>query len=372
MNFEEGIAVTLERLASEADSLAELLERLRGLIPTVLIGDGEWQGVLERARQLPATMAAFPFGFELPLHDRSPGADLGISVVGGTAPAEFFERRAKTDETDPSATAIARLLHATEPDDSPLGQVVGRKMMLEYDIASAAGGGHPEPGIFLRPAERPIVGDGRQIGDVHLVLDALVDAVGWKRDAGERQHIERVYLEQQPDTRVESFGAFPSRERAIRIAVTGFRTSRDLVGFLERAGWPGRHSAVAATLSRLEKRGGFIGMGAHLDVQSGGLGSTLGLSFLAKERVSKDPHYWLDKPNLWTGFIDSLCAEGLGVDEKLSAFAKWPAGPTTLFGKSGSFVLLRGIHHVKLVLTDGRFEQVKGYVFLILIGALYS
>ena len=372
MNFEERIAATLERLAGEADSMGELLERLRSLFPTVLIGDREWQGVLERARQLPATMAAFPFGFELPLHDRSPGADLGISVVGGTAPADFFEQRAETDETDTSATAIARLLHETEPDDSPLGHVIGRKMMLEYDIASATGGGHPEPGIFLRPAERPIFGDGGQIGDVHLVLDALVDAVGWKRDSGERQQVERIYLGQRPDTRIESFGAFPSRERAIRIAVTGFRTSRDLVGFLERAGWPGEREAAAATLSRLEERGGFIGMGAHLDVHSGGLGPALGLSFLAKERVSKDPRYWLDEPSLWTGFIDSLRAEGLGVEEKLSAFAKWPAAPTTLFGASGSFVLLRGIHHVKLVLTDGRFEQVKGYVYLILISALYS
>ena len=33
MNFEEGLGITLERLAGEADSLAELLERLRSVIP---------------------------------------------------------------------------------------------------------------------------------------------------------------------------------------------------------------------------------------------------------------------------------------------------------------------------------------------------
>ena len=44
--------------------------------------------------------------------------------------------------------------------------------------------------------------------------------------------------------------------------------------------------------------------------------------------------------------------------------------PEALFGKSGPFLLMRGIHHVKLVLAGGRFEQVKAYVFMLLLGSM--
>ena len=74
MNFEEGLAVTQERLAGEAGSMAEVLERLRGRISPVLIGDREWESVLERARDLPAAVAAFPFGFRMRCTN-PPGAD---------------------------------------------------------------------------------------------------------------------------------------------------------------------------------------------------------------------------------------------------------------------------------------------------------
>ncbi len=369
MNFEESLAVTQKRLAGEAGSLAEVLERLRGQVSPDLIGDCEWESVLERARDLPAAMAAFPFGFELPLHENQPGADLGVSVVGGTESAEFFEERARLDKPDPSAAAIAHLLEQTEPDGSPLCQVVGRKLMLEFDVASRPDGAPADPGIFLRPAERPMVGDGRSLGDVVTVLDALVSAVGWNPDAAERKHAERIYLAQGPDTRVESLGAFPSRERALRLAVTGFRNSQDLAAFLERAGWPGQRQAAAAAVARFEKHGGFFALGAHFDVLSGGLGPTLGLSFVAKERVSKDPRYWLDDPGLWNAFVDGLRSEGLGVPRKLSALSEWTAGPITLFSRSGQFVLLRGIHHFKIVLTGDGIGPAKGYVYMALIAA---
>lgn len=369
MDFEEGLALTQKRLADEAASFAEVLEQLRNLIPGELIGEEEWQELLVRARPLPATIGAFPFGFELPLHERRPGADLGVSVVGGTDPGAFFEATGRSESAGSSSAGIARLLRETEPDKSPLRQVIGRKMMLEYDIASAAMNAPPDPGIFLRPAERPIVGGGDQLRDVGIVLDALVSAVGWIPDAAERRLAEQVFKAQNPDTRIDSFGAFPSRERAIRMAVTGFRNSRDVAGFLKRAGWPGQPAAFVSTVSQFEEPERFASLGVHLDVHADGLGRTLGLSFLAKERMAKDSRYWLDEPRLWMPFIDVLAREGLVVRDKLAALTRWSPGPTTLFGASGPFVLLRGIHHFKLVLAPDRIEQVKCYPFMVLLAA---
>ena len=368
MNLEQQRAASEALLAQEADSLGALLAQLRDRISPVLIGGAQWRALLDRARDLPPTLGAFPFGFELPLHEDRPGADLGVSVVGGTRAAAFYEEQGQCQDANPTAAGIARLLHETEPEDSPLRQVVGRKMMLEYDVESAPGGTHPDPGIFLRPAERPIFGDGdsRRSQDIGVVLEAIVSAAGWRADSAEHRVIERVHRAQGRGVRIESFGVFPARERAIRLAVTGFRTSRDVVAFLESAGWSGSHSRAGAAVSRFEDRDAFVSMGVHFDVHADGLGPTLGLSFLAKERVANDPRYWVDSPRLWAPFLDSLREGGLAVPDKLSALARWSSGVETLFGAGGPYVLMRGIHHVKLVLGGDRIEQAKGYVYFLI------
>ena len=251
---------------------------------------------MKRARGLPANLAAFPFGFELPLHDRRPVADLGVTVVRGTRAAAFYEDRGRGVDADPSARGAARVLGAIGAEESPLRDIVGGNMMLEYDIGSAASGTHPEPGIFLRPAERPIVGDGtgERYRDMEVVLRAMVSAIGRDFRAAEQREVERIYGALEPDTRVESFGVFPSRERAIRLAVTGFRGAHELMAFLERAGWRGRLPVVDSTVSRFEERGAFVNLAVHFDLRAGGPGPALGLSFLAKARRPKDPRYWVD------------------------------------------------------------------------------
>ena len=367
MRLEDQWAAAEQQLAREAESLGEILAQLRGHISPVLIEGTGWERLLERARDLPATMAAFPFGFELPLHERRPGGDLGVSVVGGTASAAYFEEQGRSEGAVPSAAGIARLLDETKSQRSLLREVVGRKLMLEYDIESAPGDERPAPGIFLRPAERPIVGDGasQRIRDIGCVLDAIVSAAGWRLDAAEHRQVERLYRAQTPDMRIDSFGVFPSRDRSVRLAVTGLQTSRDVMAFLERAAWSGERSAVASTVSHFENRGAFVNMGVHFDVHADGLGPKLGLSFLAKNRKPNDPRYWVDSPRQWTAFLNGLGDAGLGDSEKLSALAGWSAGAQALFCGSGTFVLMRGIHHIKLVLTGDRFEQAKAYVFLL-------
>ena len=368
MKLEDIWTATEQHLAREADSLGTLLERLRGRISPVLIGDREWQRLLERAHPLPATVAAFPFGFELPLHESEPRADFSVSVFGGSRSAAFFEDAGRAGGADPTAAGISRLLAAMEPEDAPLRRVAGRKMLLEYEIESTGHGSHPAPGVFLYPADDGLVGDGSpvRLRDLGLMSNEVASATGRRRDAATRRHVEAVYLAMRPDSCVRAVGAFPSGGGGLRLAITGFRDSGSVVAFLERAGWPGRPSFVAATVSRFEERGAFAYLGVHLDVHAGGVGTTLGLSLYAGEGLRlKDIRHWIP-------LLDRIAADRLAVPDKLSVLAESWSGAQVLFGRAGPFVLATGIHDMELVVRDDRIDEVKAYVFLLMLGALPS
>ena len=370
MEIDKAVALTQDRLAQEGGSMGDLLGHFRNRVSTTLIGEQEWNLILERARKLPITMGALPFGFELPLHARRPEADFGVSLASGTRTAAFFRERARTEEADETTRAINRLFRQIDAQDSPLREIVGRKLMLEYDIGSALDGQRSLPGMFLRPGERPIIGAGGQVNDVATVADALVSCVGWEMTDTERKTLERVYLAQPEDTRMDSFGIFPSRSRALRLAIMGFRSRKQICSYLEDAGWPGQISAVDSVIARFNERANIVRTGANIDVQEKGVGPTLGLTLIVKQRFTKDSRYWLDGLTDWDPFLEALSHEDLVVPEKLAALAGWVSKPSTLFGKSGTFLLLRGIHHIKLVVSGDQLRKAKAYVFMVLSGAV--
>ena len=370
MDIDEGVNLTQDRLAGEGDTMGDLLGHFRNRISPVLIGDPHWERILECAGRLPITMGALPFGFELPLHERTPEADFGVSLASGTPTAALFRERARSDETDETARAIGRLFRQMDAEDSPLREIVGRKLMLEYDIGSAGDGGCSFPAMFLRPGERPIVGAGGQADDVAMVVDSLLSSVGWEMTDGERENVRRAYLAQPGDTRLDSFGVFPSRSRTIRLAIMGFKSQPELRAYLEGTGWPGGLSAVDSVIARFKERANIVRTGVNVDVWEQGIGPTLGLTLIVKQRYTKDSRYWLDGLTDWDPFLEALGHEDIVVPEKLAALAGWVSKPSTLFGKSGRYVLLRGIHHIKLVLSGNQLRKAKAYVFMVLSGAL--
>ncbi len=370
MDIDQAVTLTQDRLAEEGGTMGDLLGYFRNRVSPVLIGDSEWERVLQCARKHPITMGALPFGFELPLHEPKPEADFGVSLASGTRSATVFEERARADKTDETASSIARLFEQMDTEDSPLRDIVGRKLMLEYDIGSARDGGRPNPAMFLRPGERPILGACGQENDVATVVDALVSCVGWERNDAERRNVERAYLAQPEDTRMDSFGVFPSRSRSIRLAIMGFKEDRELRSYLEDTGWPGRIEAVESVISRFRERANIVRTGVNLDVRADGPGPTLGVTLIVRQRYTKDARYWLDGLTDWDPFLEALSQEDLVVPEKLAALAGWVSKATPLFAKSGRFVLLRGIHHIKLVVSGDRLRQAKAYVFMVMSAAL--
>ena len=372
VNIDEAVILTQERLAEEGGTMGDLLGHFRDRISPVLIGESEWERILDCAGKLPITMGALPFGFELPLHSPRPEADFGASLASGTRSADFFRECERTDKTDATAGAIMQICRQMETENSPLRDIVGRKLMLEYDIGSAREGQGSFPGMFLRPGERPVVGAGGQEDDVVMVCDALASCIGWEINDAERQYLRQAYLAQPEDTRMDSFGVFPSRSRAIRLAVMGFKSQQEVCRYLEDTGWPGQVTAVDSVIARFRDRVNIARIGLNIDVREDGMGPTLGLTLIVKQRYTRDSRYWLDGSTDWAPFLEALEHEEIVFSDKIKALADWVSKPTPLFAKSGRYIMLRGIHHVKLVLSDNQLRKAKAYVFMVLSGAVYQ
>ena len=216
-----------------------------------------------------------------------------------------------------------------------------------------------EPGLFLRPNERAITGAAGQIEDVRTVVDALVASVGWKRNETERANVDRVYLNQPGDTRIDSFGVFPSRSRSIRLAIMGFESQNEVGSYLKGIEWPGETMAVESVISRFMKRTDVSRIGINIDVQESGVGPKIGLVLIVKQRYTKDSRYWLDGLTDWDPFLNALELEEIVFEEKLEELKRWVSKPTVLFARSGRFVLMRGIHHIKLVVGSEGLVHAK-------------
>lgn len=370
MDIEEATATTEDRLSEEGETMSDLLSNFRDRISPVLIGESQWLRILNCAATLPIEMGAFPFGFELPLHLSMPIADMGVSFASGTKTAALFQERQRTDKSNWTTEFVDRLFDQMESRDESLREIVGRKLMLEYDIGSAEEGSRAEPGLFLRPNERPIIGAAGQVDDVRMVVDALVDSVDWTRNATERANVDRVYLTQPEDTRIDSFGVFPSRSRSIRLAIMGFKSQNEVASYLRGIDWPGERMAVESVISRFMKRTDVSRIGINIDVQESGIGPKIGLVLIVKQRYTRDSRYWLDGLTDWDPFLSALEQEEAVFEEKLEELKRWVSKPTVLFARSGRFVLMRGIHHIKLVVANEGLVQAKAYIYLILSGAL--
>ena len=369
MKSEEISAASEEDLLREAESFGNVLELLRGrgLIPAELI-DGLYREALTRcAGELRASAAAFPFGFEMPLHDRRPRADLGVAILGGTRTAAAIEETERHESAAPHIAGIACLLREMDRKESALRRITDWEVMLEYEFDVERPGAKADPAILLGSTGCPVSGGGdrRRLADLGVLLDSMARAARWEPSGVERREVERVYGALSQDTHIETVGVFPARDWAIRLEMSGFRTAREVLAFLERAGWPGERPPVAGALRRLEARGAFRRLGIHLDVRADGFGPDLGVNLSILDERPQGGRYWLDKASNWAALIAALGEDGLAVPEKLSALSRWP-GARIVSGRFGVFVLVSGIHHFELVSAGGRFEQVNAYAYMFL------
>lgn len=369
MEIDEALLQTQTRLTAEGRNLSDLLGHFRNRISPVLIGEVEWIQLLNCAAKLPTVMGAHPIGFEIPLQTCEPRADLCVALASGTHSAEHFLAQAKIHSSDDTARAISLLLKRIEKKNSQLREIVGRKIMLQFVSASDWESRLSLQSLFLKPDLKPILGTaGREI-DVGIVAKSLADSFGWSMRKKQLNHLQQVYLAQPGDTRMDSFSINPSKSHAIQLSILGFSKSQDVRNYLANVAWTGQLSVVDGIIARFAQRMPLAKVGLNVDVGEKSIEPTLGLILIVEQRQTKDSRYWLDGLTDWNPVLQALGQENIIIPEKLQALASWPTKPTRLFASSGHYIMLCGIHHIKLVIDQKGLVGVKAYVYMALSDA---
>ena len=348
-----------DALDAEAPSLGRMLQRLRMQTSQFGIDGSTWEAMVSSADQMPAAMAAFPIGFELHLHDPGPRADLGVTFVRGEIlPWTSFDHMAGEcpDLLGGALRLSQRINIKAENADEPAFS------MLEFDFDQGRTESSSAPGIFFYPSAGPIPDSGVTADHAENLMDVAEGAAslcGWSIGATESLAIRRMHHALPPGAEVTGIGVFPSRSRGIRMAANRLRNQEHITEFLQRVGL--RVPAAADSFARSCMTSlSSARFSVHLDINEDGFGPRIGLG------VTVGGFWNRADIRSWHPLFPILRDQTPALSDKLSRLMEAPLGVCMVYGRTGSFSLVRFVSHFKLVFSGNRIDQAKAYVYLLL------
>ena len=334
-------------------SLGALLDDLRSLFPAALMGDPGWERLQPLARRLPACAADSRFGFEFHLSDPSPVADLCVIATPGTRLAEFYGQQDREAVSGVIGSDCAAFIADQGRAPKSFLARTGRGIILEYDLARSPPGMHGIPGVFVVNRGVPEPGRMKLHEEPAALVAALRSAAGWKPDAAETHHVERVCASvANSGMELNDAGVLPGRAtRVIRLVAQGTDRAK-VAGALEQVQWPGEPSLPTSILSD------FAGLasptfGLDFDVTSEGVLPRLGLEFFRNvESRRRDELFRLDRAG-WKPIIDRLEERNWSLPAKAGGVREWPR-LEFCFGSDGVYQARQTLNHFKVAIgPDG-------------------
>lgn len=337
-------------------SLRDYLEPLRRHLPPALISAEGFAALEPPAELIPARLAHNPFGFELRLEAGPLGADLLAFADPAGGDLETLKEHPIPDElrASPAWQALGRLAAAP---------VVGKleNLWLEFDVTGEA---PLLPSLFFMPVAplRP----GRQDHERALAIteEALTVVAAQRPACLDSGRLRRCFEPLPPAASIFQVGvmnARPSRYIRICVALHNLRTA---LAYLQAVGFPGDLDAVHRRLAWLRRHTGLLRF--NLDIAED-VAPKLGI-----ECYQPGPR----SERRWQELLAALCREGACAPEKAAALlayvgesrpedGDWPASLTQAsawLGPRVRPVLVRTLHHVKVVLPPGGGLEAKAYL----------
>ncbi len=346
---------------AEYSSFGSLLQDIRSLFPTALLGGSGWERLQPLTNRLPVCAADSRFGFEFHLSDPNPTADFFVISAPHTRLAEFY--RGLTEETASGLAGTdftAFLNEQARHPDSFLTRT-GKGIILEYDLSRSPPGQYGVPGIFFVPGVHRAPDPAGLYEDPAALVAALRSVAGWEPDVAESRHVERVCAALADcGVYVSHAGVMPGRAgRAIRLVALGVDGAKVAEG-LRRVLWPGDPSQAMAVLSEFA---GLVspscGLGISITPEGALPRLDLELTRMRADGSSTRESFRLDRPG-WKLPIDRLEERGWCLPAKADGLREWPR-LDVFFGQDGMYQVRQIINHFKVVIDRGSVYS-KAYV----------
>jgi hypothetical protein len=350
-------------MPADLPSLRDYLEPLRRHLPPALVSAAGFAAMEPSAALMPARFGHSPFGFEVRLEAGPLGADLLAFANPATGDLEALAEHPIPSElrTTPAWQALDRLTTASAGGEPLAGKL--ENLWLELDTTGEA---PLLPSLFFMPVA--MLRPGRQDHTAALAItEAALEVVAAETPACLASgSLRRCFAPLPPAASIFQVGVMNARpSRYVRICVT-LHNQRTALAYLEAVGFPGDLAAVHRRLAWLRRYTNRLRFNLDLaeDVAPK-LGIECYLGGPGPERH-------------WRDFLAALCREGACDPAKAAALlayigesrpedepGTWPPTFTAAaawLGRGNRPVLIRSLHHVKVVLAPGRDLEAKAYL----------
>ena len=346
--------------------LSDYLNLLRPKLTDALVTPAAQRDLTQCARDIPGETTAF-FGFECPLDENQPTADLlfcGTQEEGHVALLATQSQSAGFPEyllRVPAWQQIRDFCTVWENSHSPLhGKLIN--CWLEFDVA---GSDYPwSPSFFF--GLPPLLPGMRAESDL-TVREALTQLAPSSLASARGKQLDTV-LDRLPETAYAfQIGVMLSRSvEAIRVCIRGM-TTEELVPYLERIEWPGNVSDLQAVIQRY----GPLCERVDLDIDVGSrIGHKVGLEFSFGRdastitRMEQFLSCCVEDQLTSSLKADALMGYNGYIKQGLDA-SRWPK-PLVEQARAASAeacnYLLLWIHHIKLVCQQDTPLSGKAYL----------
>ena len=344
--------------------LSETLEVIADYLPSDLVSPATLSYAASRCGDLPAALSKY-IGFECRLSPKTSRVDfaldvdnVGRAIIAGKASGAHFPDHVWSS---PQWALLRSFCREWTRDGSVLAKTIDH-LWLEFDLRRAGDnserGPFPVPGIFFGfgkvRSPRPFP------SRLWVARKALTEISGTSLPPASDRMLERCFDRLPADAKVPYVGMMLQRPDAgVRFCIT-HRCDEEIAKYVTELNWPGSVLELSDLLAEVRAaRRNARNPGAtivHLDVGTR-MGPVIGLEYSLEKRAQVVEGCFRE-----ARFLDYLVNEGYCSTTQRDALEAWPGVmKMRMRHQPWTTLLVRSVHHIKLVYRSGHPLGVKVY-----------
>lgn len=355
-------------ICTQESSLTEYLTLVKSDVSDRLIDAESWSQIEKIANLLSSQITNF-FGFECRLGTAAAKADFLLCISAKEVGQKILTGASALPDRllqSPVWQQVRNFTNSWQEPTSPLYANVDN-IWLEFDVDGNSDRS-PIPSCFF--GSQTITSAAATNSYTWVTQTAIQLLRDRALSPAIEQHLFGCFAALPNGVHVFQVGLMLARQSdAVRICLRGISPDQ-IIDYLSQIGWLGSTTELATLLAELSTHVERIDL--DLDVVEAGVAAKIGLECYLNVQPKYEPR--------WTSLLDYLVEIGLCLPQKQAALLtypgyvreknhreRWPSHLLKLsqfMGPNYETVLMRGLHHIKVVYQSDRAIEAKAYCWV--------